>query len=158
MFVPALNQSLFHGLILLLFCLALQAYGVMRDAACIPDPATNTFCYLNAVRNPDPTELYFYQLPLGIGLPSTANPMCSPCTSSVLSIYAHALSDPDQEDSLTGLKQTYESAAAAAIQSCGSTYATAITSGEVVGIRLKPLLWEIIAPVLLACAVFLPSP
>jgi hypothetical protein len=158
MFVPVLAQSLFSPVLIIFFCLALQAYRVMRDAACLPDPATNTFCYLNAVRNPDPTELYFYQLPLGVGLPPTADPKCSPCTGSVLSIYAQALSDPTQEASLTDLKETYQPAAALAIQSCGSAYATAIASGGALALQLKSSLWEIIAVVLLACAVLLLSP
>jgi hypothetical protein len=115
----------------------------MRDAACLPDPATNIFCFLNAVRNTDPTDLYYYQLPLGISLPQTANPLCSPCTGSILGIYAQALQDTTQADSLEGLKKTYKPAAAVAIKSCGSSYATAIANGGAVALRRKTSAWVI---------------
>jgi hypothetical protein len=114
-------------------CLALQAYEVMRDAGCLFDPATNIYCFLNAVRNTDPTDLYFYDLPLGIGLPQNVNPLCSPCSGSVMSLYATALRNSTQpnSNSLTGLKKTYGPAAAVAIKNCGSTYATSTSSGVV---------------------------
>jgi hypothetical protein len=129
----------------------------MRDTACLPDPATNIFCFLNAVRNSDPTDLYFYQLPLGIALPLTANPLCSPCTGSVLGLYAQALLDPTQADSLAALKKTYKPAAALAIKSCGSTYATAIANGGVVTLRPKSSVWPMGAVLLLGyISLFLP--
>jgi len=137
---------------------ALDAYGVMRDAACLADPATNTFCFLNAVGNPDPTDLYFYQLPLGIGLPQSADPLCSSCTGSVLGVYAQALHDPTQADLLTGLKQTYEPATAAAIKSCGSSYATAIANGGVVALRRKSSAWMITLVLVLGYTLLLCSP
>ena len=117
--------------LMLFIRLGLEAFEVMYNASCLADPTTNAFCFLNAVANSDPTELYFYELPLGIALPVNAHPQCTPCTKTVLDAYAAALSDPTQADSLTGLKQTYDTAAGLTIQSCGSAYATTVTNGMV---------------------------
>ncbi|KAF8889612.1 hypothetical protein BD779DRAFT_1388861, partial [Infundibulicybe gibba] len=103
--------------------IALQAYSVGRDGGCLANPTTNTYCYLSAVRDPNPSDLYFYQLPLGIKLPPSSTPSCSSCTQSLLKVYAAALKNGSQSDSLTGLKQTYGSAAQLAVQKCGSGYA-----------------------------------
>ncbi|RDB29718.1 hypothetical protein Hypma_013965 [Hypsizygus marmoreus] len=114
---------------------ALQAYSVTRDAGCITDPTTNTYCYVNAVRNTNPSDSYFYQMPLGIGVPKTATPLCSACTRSVMGIYAAALEDPAQAPTLTGLKKTYSPAADLAVQQCGAGYAQVTTSGGVSMLR-----------------------
>jgi len=154
MFVPTFNDMLY------LWSdsfsrLALQAYGLMRDTACLPDPATNTFCFLNAVRNPNPTDLYYYQLPIGIGIPKTADPMCSPCTGRVLDLYAKALGDPTRADSLIALQKTYEPAAALAIKSCGTAYATAIANG---GMVPNFSVWTMGMVMFPGCALLLLSP
>jgi hypothetical protein len=129
----------------------------MRDAASLSDPATNTYCFLDAVRNTDPTDLYIYQLPLGIGLPQNANPLCSPCSGSVLGVYAKALSDPAQADSLAGLKETYDPAIALIIKSCGSTYATAIATSGVVALQPYSPLWATGAVMLLGYTLLVSS-
>ncbi|KAF8068795.1 hypothetical protein FPV67DRAFT_1356278, partial [Lyophyllum atratum] len=101
----------------------LQAYSVMRDAGCLTDPTTNTYCYLNAVRSPTPSDLYFYGLPLGNKLPNTTTPSCSACTRSLMGTYSAALDDPARAADLTGLKKTYNDAAQLAVTQCGSGYA-----------------------------------
>ena len=103
--------------------LALQAFQVMHDVACLADPTTNAYCYLNAVRNTNPSDLYFYSLPLGIPLPDTATPSCSACSKSVMGIYSTALQDPNQAKLLTGLKSSYKASAQIAAQYCGSAFA-----------------------------------
>ena len=103
--------------------LALQAFQVMHDVACLADPTTNAYCYLNAVRNTNPSDLYFYSLPLGIPLPDTATPSCSACSKSVMGIYSNALQDPTQAKLLTGLKSSYKASAQIAAQYCGSAFA-----------------------------------
>ena len=95
----------------------------MHDAACLADPTTNAYCYLSAVQNPNPSDLYFYSLPLGIPLPTTATPTCSACSKSLMGIYATALQDPSQAKLLTGLKSAYEVSVQIAAQFCGSTFA-----------------------------------
>ena len=72
---------------------ALEAYEVMQEAACLVDPSTNTYCYLNAVHNTNPTDLYYYMLPLGSPLPNSARSTCIACTKNLMSIYSTALSD-----------------------------------------------------------------
>jgi hypothetical protein len=96
----------------------------MYDAACMPDPVTNTYCYVDAAAEPTPGDLYIYQLPLGISLPEeTTNLTCSSCSKSVLALYANALTNKTVENGLTGLKGTYESSAQIANNICGADYA-----------------------------------
>ncbi|KAF5381301.1 hypothetical protein D9615_008317 [Tricholomella constricta] len=101
----------------------LRAYSLMRNTGCLTDPTTNTYCYLNAVRNPNPSDLYFYGLPLGTRIARMTNATCSACTRSVMGIYSAALNDPAQAAGLTGLKKTYNEAADLAVEQCGSGYA-----------------------------------
>ena len=103
--------------------LALQAFQVMHDTACLADPTTNAYCYLSAVQNTNPSDLYFYSLPLGIPLPTTATPSCSACSKSIMGIYATALQDPSQAKLLTGLKSAYKVSAQISAQFCGSAFA-----------------------------------
>ena len=111
--------------------LALQSFQVMHDTACLPDPTTNAYCYLSAVQNTNPSDLYFYSLPLGIPLPSTATPSCSACSKSVMGIYATALEDPSQSKLLTGLKSSYKASAQVAAQFCGSSFAVTSISAAI---------------------------
>jgi len=104
----------------------LQAYSVVREAGCLTDPTTNTYCYLNAVRNSSPSDLYFYGLPIGKKVPKTTTPSCSACTRSVMGTYSAALEDPAKAADLTGLKKTYTEAAQLATSTCGNGYATAV--------------------------------
>lgn len=108
----------------------LQAYSLMRDAACVVDPTTNAYCYVEAVRNSNPSDLYFYQLPLGIGLPTNTVPSCSSCTKSIMQLYATA-------GNLTALVSTYNTAARIADGSCGSGYVQQTTlAGSATGLKV----------------------
>ncbi|KAF8965098.1 hypothetical protein BDZ97DRAFT_1659359 [Flammula alnicola] len=107
---------------------ALQAFQVMHDVACQADPTSNTYCYLNAVRNSNPADSYYYALPLGIPVPSSSQPTCSACSKSVMSIYASALTDPVQGPQLAALKTTYEPTAALTVQFCGANFAQTTVS------------------------------
>ncbi|KAF9467744.1 hypothetical protein BDZ94DRAFT_1287463 [Collybia nuda] len=115
---------------------SLQAYSMMRDAGCLPDPTTNTYCYLSAANNPSPSDSYFYQLPLGHKIPPTSTPTCSACTKSLMTIYSTALEDPEVSSKLDGLRKTYPSAAQMAVNQCGAGYAQLIdTSGALSSLR-----------------------
>jgi hypothetical protein len=103
--------------------MALNAFSVMHDVGCEPDPTSNTYCYLNAVFNSNPSDSYYYQLPQGIPLPSSSQPTCSACSKSVMSIYATALQNSVTGPLLTGLKSTYEVSALFAVQYCGAGFA-----------------------------------
>ena len=95
----------------------------MHDTACLVDPNTNAYCYLSAVQSTNPSDLYFYSLPLGIPVPSSAMPSCSACSKSIMGIYSSALQDPSQAKLLTGLKSSYAASAQVAAQFCGSSFA-----------------------------------
>ncbi|KAF8155860.1 hypothetical protein B0H34DRAFT_798957 [Crassisporium funariophilum] len=122
--------------------MALQAFDVMHDVACLPDPTTNTYCFLNAVRNKNPSDLYYYQLPLNIPLPKKSTPTCSACSKSVMGLYASALKDPIEGPLLTGLKATYEPSAELSVQLCGAGFAqTQIVSGAMSLFNRPPALF-----------------
>lgn len=110
---------------------ALQAFQVMHDSACLADPTTNAYCYLSAVQNSNPSDLYFYSIPLGIPLPNTATPTCSPCSKSIMGMYAGALQDPTQVKQLTALKSAYKESALVAAQFCGSAFALTSISAAI---------------------------
>ncbi|CAL1699644.1 unnamed protein product [Somion occarium] len=113
----------------------LQAYSLMRTAACLPDPSTNTYCYVEAAHNTNPADLYFYQLPFGIKVPATSKPSCSSCTKSVMALYAQSLN-------VSALAKTYDSAAAVANGACGTGYVqttTAIGAAEGRGVPMEML-------------------
>ena len=101
----------------------LQAYSLMRDAACLVDQSTNAYCYVSATHNPNPSDLYFYQLPLGISLPSTTEPSCSACTKSLMQLFSLA-------NNVTALEGTYGGAAAVADGTCGEGYVKQTLAGS----------------------------
>ncbi|KAJ2915497.1 hypothetical protein MD484_g4892, partial [Candolleomyces efflorescens] len=120
---------------------AIEAYGLMRDAACLSDPTTNTYCFLNAARDTNPTNLYYYSLPLGSKLPArSTDPQCTACLKSLMGLYGAALKDASQARLLSGLVATYEDAAETTLGKCGAGFAqTGIVSG-VVEARVPALL------------------
>lgn len=119
----------------------LQAYSLLRDTACLADPNTNAYCYIEAVSNTNPSDLYFYQLPLGTALPNTVKPSCSSCTKSVMALYSQA-------QNVTALASTYPPAAQLvnAGSACGSGYAPESgLSGSAMGLRVPAVLsWVLV--------------
>ncbi|KAF8551827.1 hypothetical protein OG21DRAFT_1598311 [Imleria badia] len=102
---------------------ALHAYDLMRDAVCQVDPATNSYCYVEAVANSDPSSYWFYQLPLGLPLgPKLTTSACNECTSGLVALYASALNSTNGS-SLGGLADTYNAAADTLNNMCGTSYA-----------------------------------
>lgn len=108
--------------------IALQAFQVMYQSACLTDPVTNAYCYVSAVQNSNPSDLYFYSLPLGIPLPKTTTPSCSSCSKTMMGLYSTALEVPSQAKLLTPLKSAYIVSAEIAAQFCGASFARTITS------------------------------
>ncbi|KAG1736140.1 uncharacterized protein EDB91DRAFT_1055802 [Suillus paluster] len=106
--------------------IGLQAFDLMRDAACSVDPVANAYCYVEAVASSDPSSYYFYQLPLGQPLPKITNGACTSCTKSLMSMYSAALTSSNAS-SLTGLQATYGDAANKLNNACGSSYAQSTT-------------------------------
>jgi hypothetical protein len=48
----------------------LLVYSLMRNIGCQSNPSTNVYCYISAVLDSNPSDLYYYQLPFGIMLVS----------------------------------------------------------------------------------------
>lgn len=114
----------------------LQAYTLMRTAGCDVDPNTNTYCYLNAVHNSNPSDLNYYNLALGLTLPKGSVPTCSSCTKNLMGIYWAALTDPASYSNTNGtsapnndvtqftdLQKSYASAQAITSNTCGTNFA-----------------------------------
>ncbi|KAJ7689480.1 hypothetical protein B0H17DRAFT_937412 [Mycena rosella] len=110
--------------------IALNAFDVMRSAGCLVDPTTNTYCYLDAVRNSNPSDTYFYSLPLGVSMPNNTIASCSACTKSLMTLYYGALDNSSQSAGLKALKSTYNGAAKIAAADCGTAYATLTTTAS----------------------------
>ena len=100
----------------------LEAYNLLRDTACLADQGTNEYCYIEAVVNSNPADLYLYSLPLGIALPSTVTPSCSACTKSVMGQYAQ------NGMNLTALNEVYNGAASVVNKVCGNGFAQIISA------------------------------
>src|ERR1700722_2308324 len=98
----------------------LDTYSLMATAGCLTDPSSLSYCYVEAVANPNPSDVYFYQLPLDMSLPETSKPTCSACAKSLLSLYAAAKGDATE-----GLADTYAGAAGVGDGACGKAYAVA---------------------------------
>jgi len=107
--ISAQNSMVVHAVT------GLDAYSLLRNAACLPDPQTNAYCYIEAVQNSNPSDVYFYQLPLGIALPENSTPSCSTCTQSVMALFG-------QMTNLTALQATYKDAVQRADATCGQSY------------------------------------
>ncbi|KAJ7247850.1 hypothetical protein B0H12DRAFT_1020437 [Mycena haematopus] len=108
--------------------IALNAFDLMRSAGCLVDPTTDTYCYLDAVRNSNPSDTYFFSLPLGISMPNNTIASCSACTKSLMTLYYGALSNSSQSSGLSSLQAAYPGAAKIAVADCGTAYATLTTA------------------------------
>ena len=117
---------------------ALQSFKLMHDAGCLVNQGTNVYCYVEAAFNTNPSDLYFYQLPLGIALPNTTKSTCSGCTKTMLGLFAAALGDSSQADRLRALRSTYPPAARLANTECGQGYAAVSPTGGAVGALMRP--------------------
>jgi len=109
----------------------------MYDTGCLVDPTTSSYCYISAVANSNPSDFYFYQLPLGIALPNGTTLTCSGCTKSLLGLYESALGNGAELIDLSGLRQTYPPAAALASSQCGQGYAiSSVVTGAAIGLHV----------------------
>ncbi|VDC02648.1 unnamed protein product [Peniophora sp. CBMAI 1063] len=101
---------------------SLQTYGLLRQAGCLADSTTGSYCYVEAAASTNPSDLYLYSLPFGLGLPTSATPSCSTCSKSIMALYM------SEAPSVDGLKQTYNDAAEQQNSRCGSTFAVVASS------------------------------
>lgn len=51
----------------------MKNYRMMRDGACLQNARTDSYCFVDAVVATPPSDIYFYQLPLGTPLPGTSS-------------------------------------------------------------------------------------
>jgi hypothetical protein len=108
----------------------LQAYALMRTAACTTNPLTDTYCLVDAVRAPTASDVYYFGLPLGTPLPTSTAPTCSACTKSLLGLYApyapaaNSKLATNATAALPALgNSVYAQAAGAANKACGQDFA-----------------------------------
>ncbi|EIW70416.1 hypothetical protein TREMEDRAFT_28982 [Tremella mesenterica DSM 1558] len=91
-------------------------YALLRKAEGLLD-SSGRFCYLDAVADGRPDDLYLWNLPAGIALPSTSRPTCSACSAQLLNLYTSSLS------STPTLNSTIVNSAVQSVNSaCGSTF------------------------------------
>ncbi|KAG5927396.1 hypothetical protein E4U42_002292 [Claviceps africana] len=96
----------------------LRAYSVMYSAACLQDPASNSYCFANAVTNlSTPSNSYLYFMPYGLALPGASKPTCNWCTQATMGIYHEASADRGQP-----VANKYEDAAQQVNTLCGPNF------------------------------------
>ncbi|KAM6503503.1 hypothetical protein JOM56_000446 [Amanita muscaria] len=131
--------------------IALEAYGLMYDAACtLVNPTANTYCFIEAAQNSNPSDLYFYQLPIGLTFPTNASPTCSTCSKDLLALYWSALGDNTQSPNLRTLATTYNSGAKAVDAVCNSDFAvTSSATSMMHEVRWSMALEHLLLPLVL---------
>ncbi|KAI0697498.1 hypothetical protein C8T65DRAFT_710377 [Cerioporus squamosus] len=100
----------------------LEAYTMMREAACQVNQQTDTYCYVEATQSTHPSDLYLYQLPLGLALPNTTVPSCTSCVQDLMSVFAK------EGTSNAKLKETYGPASTIVNNACGSQFVTTLNT------------------------------
>lgn len=97
----------------------LVAYQVVYSATCLKDADTSVYCFGDAVTNTtQPSETYFYFLPLNSSLPGATVPTCGNCLQDTMSIYHVATANRKQP-----IASTYVDAATMVDTLCGSNFA-----------------------------------
>jgi hypothetical protein len=101
-----------------------KMYSQMREAACLVNNRTQSYCFVEAAADESPIDLYFWELPNGHSIPSGSIPSCSDCIRDVMSIYAKVVTDAPKRDNATALPlaSTYPPASQIAAKQCGSAY------------------------------------
>ncbi|ROW15014.1 hypothetical protein VPNG_03312 [Cytospora leucostoma] len=99
--------------------LGLVAYPVLYSATCLKDAdgtsGVGAYCFADAVTNTtNPTEAYFYHLPLNTSLPGGTVPVCASCLRDTMGIYQVAAANRRQP-----VAYTYAAAAAQVNTLCG---------------------------------------
>lgn len=93
----------------------LRAYKVLYSASCLQNPQTQNYCFASAVTNvTNPSDIFFYSMPLGSPLPGGSTPSCSFCTRQTMAIFHAATSDRSQK-----ISSTYKDAARQVNTICG---------------------------------------
>ena len=114
----------------------------MRTAACMANQRTNSYCFVDAIAaslNGAPSDIYFYQLPLGTPLPGTnteqgikLSATCSTCVRSLMDLYSQYLPLASGGGGLNNgtdllIQNTYPDASAFVSKQCGTGYASTVS-------------------------------
>ncbi|TXT08992.1 hypothetical protein VHUM_02466 [Vanrija humicola] len=92
-------------------------YAVMRTASGLINPNTGVYCYLEALANVKPDDMYLWMLPSGNIIPATSTPTCSPCSGLLMNHFAAWTANT------TSLNSTLISSAVATVNGkCGSSF------------------------------------
>jgi hypothetical protein len=109
----------------------------MRTAACLANQRTSSYCFVDAVAaafSGAPSDIYFYQLPLGTSLPGTKTQQgikmtatCSTCVRSLMDLYLQYLPRASGGGGLDNgttllIHQTYRDASDFVGKQCGTGY------------------------------------
>jgi hypothetical protein len=101
-----------------------RTYTLMRNAGCLINQRTNSYCFVDAVASAEgPSDLYYYSLPLGNPIPPKSTPSCSACVQSLLALYASYANN-----TTLPIHDTYPDAAKKANDQCGDSYAPTVSS------------------------------
>lgn len=93
-------------------------YPHVRDATCLKNPATDNYCYADAITNSSsPADSYPYYLGVGVPYPPGVRPTCNVCLLAVMSIYAKASKDNEQP-----VSDLYNEAAERINVGCGPSF------------------------------------
>lgn len=110
---------------------ALHSYKVVQASTCLQNPQTDTYCFASAVTNvTNPTDAFFYFMPLGSTLPGGSAPSCGWCTSQTMAIF-HASSANRKQ----AISDTYESAAQQVNTICGPNFVNSTLPAESFAIK-----------------------
>lgn len=105
----------------------LLAYQAVFSATCLKNPDTSVYCFGNAVTNTtNPTETYFYYLPLNMSLPGGTIPICGSCLQETMGIYQIATANRKQP-----IASTYGDAAEQVNTICGPNFVNETLSAEI---------------------------
>ncbi|KAK3322304.1 hypothetical protein B0H66DRAFT_531648 [Apodospora peruviana] len=107
---------------------AMRAYAPIYTASCLKDAQTSMYCFANAVTNlTNPTNTYFYYLPLNRTLPGSTVPGCSQCLQQTMNVFHASTANRKQQ-----ITSTYESAAQQVNTICGPSFVNETLADEVV--------------------------
>jgi hypothetical protein len=107
----------------------LKLYDLSRKAGCQSNPTTNVYCYIQAATQSDPSDLYFYQVQFGRMIPNNTKPSCSSCTTSLMNLYASAISGQEEledQNVRDALAPAYAHAAGIAVGVCGDGFVNTV--------------------------------
>lgn len=104
----------------------LLSYKPLYRATCLKNPATDNYCYADAITNTSsPMDAVPYSLAIGTSLPSSGRPTCNECLQATLKIFSEDAMIKGQP-----LSKTYGPAASHINIGCGPSFASSVAVGS----------------------------